>query len=522
MRELPSPAVEDPPPRDEPTAGAPLLQTVGLTKVYGRFTALEPTDLTVHEGDIHGFLGKNGAGKSTLVKLIAGSETPTAGRILFRGQDITHLPLARRRALGIHLLDQHAQVVADLSVAENLLLPDYPRRWGMLDVAAMRRRAAELLERYDLQCLPDTLAGQLTAPDQRRLSIVRTLMGHGALAMLDEPTTALSQQERESLFRWVRGLNSDGQTFVFISHFNSEIRAVCTNVTVLRDGRVVEDGADPRELSNAQISELVVGDAVEEFVRERRRPERQRLVVTDLVTGAVGPVSLSVGEGEVVGLVGLPESGAQEVARALAGLRPVRSGTVELDGQRLHAGRVGAAVRGGVAYLTNDRIREGVVGSLSVREMLRLGNWPRLGALVDSRRVSETYDRYHSRLHFRVSGPDQPIEELSGGNQQKVLLGRLLALEPRLLILDEPTLGVDVATKEDVHRLVDELTDEGLAVLLLAYDTDEMVRMVDRVLTFANGSVNAELTGSDITADRILSQLDHTSDHSGGHAAVAG
>lgn len=493
-------------------AGAPLLETRGLTKVYGRFTALAPTDVVIHQGTIHGFLGKNGAGKSTLVKLIAGSETPTAGQILFKGEDITHLPLARRRELGIHLLSQHAQVVSDLSVAENLILPDYPRKAGFLDKRTMRRKAQELLHRYSLRFPLDALAGSLSVPDQRRLSIVRTLTDEGAIAMLDEPTTALSQGERESLFTWIRDLNKQGQTFVFISHFNSEIQAICTNVTVLRDGKVVEEGADPRGMSSAEISELVVGDKVREFVRTRRTSERDRVVVSDLVSGGVGPISLTVGEGEILGLVGLPGSGAQETARALAGLRPVQAGRVALDDRTLKHGDVRDAIAGGVAYLTNDRIGEGIVGPMSIREMLRLGNWPARGSLIDDAAISKTYDTYHSRLQFRVAGSKQPIEELSGGNQQKILLGRLLALGPKLLVLDEPTLGVDVATKEEVHRLVDELTGNGMSVILLAYDTDEMVRMVDRVVAFQDGHVSGELSGDEITADNILDQLHHETD----------
>jgi len=492
--------------------GVPLLQTKGLTKVYGRFCALEPTDVQIHAGSIHGFLGKNGAGKSTLVKLIAGSESPTSGRIFFKGEDITGLPLARRRELGIDLLSQHAQVVSDLSVAENLVLPDYPRRGFLLDKSAMRRRAQELLDRYALAFPVDAMAGTLSAPDQRRLSIVRTLMDQGALAMLDEPTTALSQGERESLFDWIRELNGRGQSFVFISHFNSEIQAICTNVTVLRDGKVVADGQNPRSMSSDQISELVVGDKVEEFVRTRRSCERERLVVRDLVSGSIGPISLTVGEGEVVGLVGLPESGAQESARALAGLRPVQSGSITLDGRQLKANHVADAIAGGVAYLTSDRIGEGIVGPMSIREMLRLGNWPTRGALLDDSAIAATYEKYHSRLQFRVAGSKQPIEELSGGNQQKILLGRLLALNPKILVLDEPTLGVDVATKEEVHRLVDGLTDQGMAVILLAYDTDEMVRMVDRVVAFQDGHLSGELVGDEITADGILAQLHHSTE----------
>jgi len=487
-----------------------LLEVRGLSKTYGHVAALEPTDITVRTGSIHGFLGKNGAGKSTLVGLVAGSITPTAGTVHFRGRDITALNLAQRRRLGINLLGQHAEVVPALSVAENLVMPDYRRRAGLIDRREMRERARGLLERYNLALDVDQPAGLLPVPDQRRLSIVKTLADDGALAMLDEPTTALSRSERQALFAWVRELNAGGQTFVFISHYNNEIQEICDECSVLRDGRLVADGVDPRAMSSAQISELVTGSSVEEFQRQPHRRTEPLVQVRGLQVEGASDVDLTLGRGEIVGFVGLPGSGAREVARALAGLNPVRAGTVEVDGRRARLGSVRQAVASGIAYLTDDRIGEGLVGPLSVKESLRLGNLPLVGGLVDQRRVMQTYQTYHSRLSFRVSGPDQPVEELSGGNQQKILLGRLLALEPRVVILDEPTVGVDVGTKEEVHRLIDELTDQGLCVVLLAYDTDEMVRMVDRVVAFQDGRVVRELVGDDITVDEILNGLAHT------------
>jgi len=488
----------------------PLLEVRGISKSYGRFTALEPTDITVTAGSIHGFLGKNGAGKSTLVKIIAGSTAPTSGSIRFRGEDISDLPLARRRERGIHLLGQHAEVVADLSVAENLLIPDYPTKRGFVQRDVMRSRARALLDRYGLLIDVDAKAGSLSVPDQRRLSIVRTLVDEGALAMLDEPTTALTQAERDSLFSWMRELNEHGHTFVFISHFNNEIQAICNKMSVLRDGRLVAEGDDPRTMTSAEISRLVSGDDVHEFVRTRKAVTEPNVVVSDLKVEGTAPISFEVGAGEILGFVGLPESGSQEVARALAGLHPVHGGDVSVAGKRIRVGRVRPAIAGGIAYLTNDRLGEGIVGPMSVKENLRLGHWPTLRGLIDPRRVDSTYEKYHSRLAFRISGPEQPVEELSGGNQQKIVLGRLLALDPKLLILDEPTLGVDVATKEEVHRLIDELTAQGLSVILLAYDTDEMVRMVDRVISFQDGRISRELTGDDISADNIIAALHHS------------
>lgn len=488
----------------------PLLEVRGISKTYGGFTALEPTDITVTAGSIHGFLGKNGAGKSTLVKIIAGSTAPTSGSVVFRGEDITHLPLARRRERGIHLLPQHAEVVAELSVAENLLMPDYPTKRRLVQRDLMRSRAQKLLDRYELPLDVDAQAGSLSVPDQRRLSIVRTLVDEGALAMLDEPTTALTQQERASLFSWMRELNEHGHTFIFISHFNNEIQAICNEVSVLRDGRLVAEGQDPRAMTSGQISRLVSGEDVHEFVRNRKAATEPNVIVRSLKPKGTAPISLEVGAGEILGLVGLPQSGAQELARALAGLYPVEEGEVSVAGKRIRVGRVRSAMNGGIAYLTNDRLGEGIVGSMSVKDNLRLGHWPLVRGFIDAGHMHRIYKRYHSRLALRVSGPEQPVEELSGGNQQKIVLGRLLSLDPKLLILDEPTLGVDVATKEEVHRLIDELTVQGLSVILLAYDTDEMVRMVDRVIAFQDGRIARELTGDEITADNIIATLHHS------------
>ncbi|SDT09742.1 sugar ABC transporter ATP-binding protein [Microlunatus soli] len=491
-----------------PGDGAPLLEVRGVSKRYGEAWALHPLDLTITEGSIHGLLGKNGAGKSTLMGIIAGSITPTSGQVIFRGQDITGSSLAARRRLGIRLLPQHAEIMPNLSVAENLLTPDYNGA-AWVNWRDVRARAAELLQRYDLVIPPDVPAGSLALPDQRKLGIVKTLAGNGQLAMLDEPTTALSQAERVSLFDWMRDLNAGGQTFVYISHFNNEIQAVCDEYTILRDAQRVASGAQVKQLSSAQLSELVVGSEVTEFRRDSGRVGDVVLEVDGLTSDGVGPVSLTVRAGEIVGFIGLPGSGSQETARTIAGLRPPRSGSVTVDGRTVRCRSVQSAVRGGIAYLTPDRIGEGLVGPLSVQESMHIGAWPTRHGFLDLSDMRRVFERYRDSLSLRVHRPQQPVSELSGGNQQKVLIGRLLALQPKVLILDEPTLGIDVGTKEEVHRLVDELTDHGLAVIMLAYDTDELVRVVDRAVAFADGSISGELAGDRLSVENVLDALAH-------------
>lgn len=489
-------------------SGAPLLEVRGVSKRYGEAWALHPLDLTITEGSIHGLLGKNGAGKSTLMGIIAGSITPTSGRVFFRGQDITGVPLAARRRMGIRLLPQHAEIMPNLSVAENLLTPDYTgRRW--INWRDVSRQAGEVLQEYGLDIPPDTPAGELALPDQRKLGIVKTLAGDGRLAMLDEPTTALSRAERVSLFDWMRDLNANGQTFVYISHFTNEIQEVCDEYTVLRDAQRITGGADVRALTSDQLSELVVGSEVREFRRGARQTGPAVLEVNDLTTDGVGPVSFDVHAGEIVGLIGLPGSGSQETARTLAGLRPPSSGSITVDGRGANCRSVQSAIRSGIAYLTPDRIGEGLVGPLSVQESMHVGSWRTRHGFLDLAAMRSVFEKYRQRLALRVHHPQQPVSELSGGNQQKVLIGRLLALQPKVLILDEPTLGIDVGTKEEVHRLIDELTDHGLAVIVLAYDTDELVRVVDRAIAFADGAISGELSGEHLTTQNVLDALEH-------------
>jgi len=487
----------------------PILRIRDVSKNYGSSVALAPLSFDITPGAIHGFLGKNGAGKSTLVGIIAGSIGPTTGQILFRGKDITGLNLAQRRELGIHLLGQHPELVPSLTVAENLLLPDYPRRRGLVDWADMHQAARQVLKRYGLDIDVGVLAGRLGLPDQRKLSIVRTLREGGELAMLDEPTTALSRSERRSLFDWMRDLNADGQTFIFISHFNNEIQENCTEYTVFRDGHLVAKGGAAREVTSADLSKLVTGTNVEEFHRGTIERGKPLFEVNDLDLGTGHKVNVAVTQGEIVGLVGLPGSGAREFARALAGLTPDANVTVTLGLKTIRVRNVRDAARNGIVYLTSDRAGEGLVTQFSVQESMHLGHWPTKWGLLNVKSMRETYISYRDRLSLRVSGSHQKVAELSGGNQQKVLLGRLLSLKPKILILDEPTLGIDVGTKEEVHRLINELTEQGMGALILAYDTDEMIRLVDRALAFQDGRVVRELSGADLTIEGALSALEH-------------
>lgn len=491
--------------------GAVMLETQRIEKKYGDNHALEPLDIHIKAGSIHGFLGKNGAGKSTLVGMIAGVVRPTDGKILYEGVDITHTSYRERRALGIHLLEQHTEVVGQLSVAENLLMPGLsPKRGRLINWSRVRGEAQQVLDRYRLPFDVSAAASELSIHDQRRLCIARTLREGGGLAMLDEPTASLTRKEREELFVWIRELNREGQTFVFISHYNSEIQEICDECTVFRDGRLVAEGVNPRAISSAEISELVTGRSVHEFHRVVVEGTEDHVSIRNFTAPGVGPIDLDIKRGQIVGFAGLPGSGAKELARAIGGLNPGHSGELMVGGKQIDPRDVRAAHKAGVAYLTDDRIHEGLVSEFSIVESLHLGNWPTSRGLIDNTAMKHHFTRINGRLQIRSRDQLQPVGELSGGNQQKVLLGAMLAFDPQVIILDEPTVGVDVGTKEEIHGLMDELTRQGISIILLSYDADEMCRVVDKVFAFQDQHLVRVLAGVGVNPDAIIDSLAET------------
>jgi ABC-type sugar transport system ATPase subunit len=475
-----------------------------IFKSFGTVTVLDGVSLSVRKGGIHGLLGKNGAGKSTLSNVIAGLIRADAGKVLLNGEDVSALPLTLRKKRGLHLLSQHSEIFEDLSIGENLLLPNLPRRFGLADWAAVQGEAARLLESHAMPVSPRKRAGDLSASDRRRLAIIKAVANDAALIILDEPTAGLATRERIHLLEWVAALTRRGTSFIYISHHNDEVRQLCSEYTVLRDGRVAADGS-AASLTARGMAQLITGSEVAEFHRARRSNQGALAVeLRRLCFEGGGPIDLSIAQGEVIGLVGLLGEGPQELLRALAGLLPIASGMVLVNHCEARFRTSRESLAAGIAYLTHDRIGEGVVASMSVAENLSLGNWPKCAGWAVSRSgLARRMRDAKAAMSIVMNSGAQEIRTLSGGNQQKVLLGRLLERNPALLLLDEPTLGVDVAAKEQIHRLIDDATRRGVAVLLLAQDPEEMSRLVDRVAVFAKGRIERWLAGAEITIDAL-------------------
>ncbi len=487
-----------------------ILRIENVVKRYGVVQALRGVTMSVRRGTIHGLLGENGAGKSTLVGIISGQVTPTSGQIFMDGQPLAQVDVKAMEQAGVFLVTQEPMIIDNMTAAENLMLGIWPTRHGLVDWKALQTDAQRMLKGSDIDA--NALAGQLDAVARRKLNILRAMFSGGKVIILDEPTAALTVTDRQQLFDFMRRLKAGGVTFIFISHYNDEILEICDSVTVLRDGNLAGNTDNVGTLTSMQLTELVIGRGVELFQRRRREH-----------TGKTPAVSLSnvqgkslflerfdIAPGEVVGFTGLPGAGAKETARAIFGLHSA-SGTLSLNGGASAPlpDKPRTAFDTGIAYLSDDRRRDGAVGPMSIGENIALSSLPTRSTLgfIDSKEEASVIEYYFTTIGVKAPSADYAVDTLSGGNQHKVCLGRVLATKPRLLIVDEPTRGIDVGVKQDVLRIIDELSDTGVAVIIVSTDMDELVRAVDRVCIFEQGIIKETLAGDEITVERLRASV---------------
>jgi ABC-type sugar transport system ATPase subunit len=490
--------------------GTPLLETHNVIKRFGGVTALKGVSLTVDPGTVHGLLGENGAGKSTLVKIVAGLQAPSEGEIRLNGTPLVHADVKAMEGQGVFLVTQEPAIVNPLSVAENLMLGRWPNRAGWVDIRRMQVLATDYLEGTGLD--PRALAGGLSTVDRRKLNILRALHSGGRLIILDEPTTALTMADRRVLFDFMRKLKVEGVTFLFISHYNEEILEICDAVSVLRDGSLVTSNQPVAEISSDELSEMVLGHGLNLFNRRltgspQATPTEPAAWRFSNLRGKHFSVDrLEIGRGEIVGFAGLPGSGAQEIARAIYGLVPARGSIEHAGATRPLAADPAAALEAGIAFLSDDRLKDGIVGIHSIAKNITLSSLKRVssGGVISAAREKSLVADLFKRLSIKARDAAQLVGQLSGGNQQKVCLSRLLATQPKLLILNEPTRGIDVGVKEEVHRIVDALAKEGVSVIIVTSDLDEMLRTVDRVVLFAGGRIAGDHPAGSLSKDDVL------------------
>ncbi|WP_424952913.1 sugar ABC transporter ATP-binding protein [Deinococcus sp.] len=505
-----------------PTTHAPLLLDMqDIRKVFAGVTALDHASLSVSPGEVHALIGQNGAGKSTLIKVLTGAYRRDGGSVTFGGQSVDFASPLAAQGGGIATIYQEINLVPLRTVAENIFLGREPKRYGLIRWRAMNREAARLLEELGLHLDVTRPLGRYSTAVQQMVALARAVSVRARLVIMDEPTSSLNEREVETLFGVIRGLRAGGVSVVFVSHRLDELYAVCDRITVMRDGRTVYAGA-MSEISRLELVEQMLGREVRSVgaqtgflpagagragVTRSGSAGKELLRVRGVTAGTrLRGASLDVNEGEVVGLAGLLGSGRSELAHIIFGADPPDHGELRLKGQGVAFRNPGEAIAAGLGFCSEDRKADGIVPDLSVRENLTLALLPRLAraGVVDTRRQAEVVERFMARLGIKASGPEQPIRELSGGNQQKVLLARWLAMNPELLILDEPTRGIDVGAKAEIQHLIGELAAGGLGVLMISSELEELIEGCSRVTVLRDGQTVAQLSGEEISEDTLL------------------
>jgi rhamnose transport system ATP-binding protein len=485
----------------------PRIELVGVSKRFGATQALDAVSIQLHPGTIHGLVGENGAGKSTLVKILAGVHQPDSGSIVLDGRSIAVHGPADARALGIAVVHQEPRLFPDLTVAENVFIGHAPvGRLGSIHWREMRRAADEIFESLNVHLDSAAIVRGLSMADQQLIEIAKALSLNARALILDEPTASLSAHEVDRLFAIVRQTRDRGVAVLFVSHRLEEVFELCDLATVLRDGRHIVT-AETAQLTAADLVRYMVGRSVSLFPRSAAKIGDVLLEVRGLTrAGEFSNISFSVRAGEIVGLAGLVGAGRTEVARVLFGLAHADKGEVLLDGKRVSFKTASAALRAGLAYVPEDRHLDGLVEGFSIAENVTLPIIPRLfpRLFVQASRERSLASGYVDRLQIRSTGVDEHIEALSGGNQQKVVIAKWLATKPRVLILDEPTRGVDIGAKVEVHRIISDLAAAGLGIVLISSDLPEILAMSDRILVLHEGRLSAEIPRSEATEERVM------------------
>jgi rhamnose transport system ATP-binding protein len=489
------------------TEAPPRADLRGISKRFAATQALDDVSLELRPGEIHGLVGENGAGKSTLVKILAGVYQPDSGTIWLDGEATVLSGPARARELGIAVVHQEPRLFPDLTIAENVYIGHAPRGpLGTIDWRSTRRAASTLFEELDVRFDVGAPVRGLSMADQQLIEIAKSLSFDARVLILDEPTASLSAHEVDRLFTIVRRLRDRGVAVLFVSHRLGEVFELCDRATVFRDGRHVVTAAT-RELTTADLVRHMVGRSVSLFPKVETPIGDVLLEVDGLArTGEFRDISFAVRAGEIVGLAGLVGAGRTEVARVLFGIDARDAGEVRLAGKPVRFASPSQAMAAGIAYLPEDRHQDGLVLDFSITQNVTLPILPRLfpRLFVSASREDEVAKEYTEQFRVRMTGVDQLVEALSGGNQQKVVLAKWLASKPTVLILDEPTRGIDIGAKVEVHRIISELAASGLAIILISSDLPEVLAMSDRIVVLHEGRVAAELSREAATEEGVM------------------
>lgn len=487
-----------------------LLEAKNICKSFHTKQVLNGINFQVEKGEIHGLVGKNGAGKSTFVNIITGLINDYQGEVYFEGRNIDKESVLHRQKSGLFLVPQHSSIVTEFSVAENIFIGIWPKKKnGAVDRKKMNEMAKEVLEIYGLDISPQTKAGKLSLVEQRKLNIIRALFSEAKLIILDEPTTSLTKEERTNLFQFIEDMSMKGVSFIFISHYLDEVLKICRNITIFKDGRAGSLSLKEQR-TEMELSKLIIGSSVDLFQREKNLNHSDNsytLKCTNIKADCVDDISIELYPGKILGFVGFPESGARELMRAMGGLEKIKSGTLtDEDGNEITVKNAKSAIKNGIMYVPFDRHDEGLVQDMSILHNISLSvmkeKLSQAGCISKKLELENTM-KYYNRLEIKAQSAMELTRTLSGGNQQKVVLAKALCTEPRLLLLDEPTIGIDIGSREEILSLVDQLAKEGISIIYHTSDYSEMLRICDEICFFHNGKFMRKIANDNLTVEEI-------------------
>lgn len=495
-----------------------VLEMRDITKNFTGVRALSHVDFTLRKGEIHALMGENGAGKSTLIKVLTGVHEFESGEIHMEGTNgaiVNHSP-QEAQANGISTVYQEVNLCPNLTVAENLFIGREPRRFGMIDWKQMNERSGKLLESLDIHVPPTQMLEECSLAIQQMIAIARAVDMKCRVLILDEPTSSLDDDEVEKLFVLMRRLRDEGVGIIFVTHFLEQVYAVCDRITVLRNGELVGE-YETKDLPRVMLVAKMMGKDFDDLAdikgdhKDKRIRDAQPVIEAKGIShkGTIKPFDLTINKGEVIGLTGLLGSGRSEMARAIYGADKAETGTLKVNGKEVKINSPLDAMKLGMAYLPEDRKAEGIIADLSVRENIIIALQAKKGMFhpLSKKEMEEAADKYIDLLQIKTASRETPIKSLSGGNQQKVILGRWLLTNPDYLILDEPTRGIDIGTKTEIQKLVLDLADQGMAVTFISSEVEEMLRTCSRMAVLRDGQKVGELEENELSQSGIMKAI---------------
>lgn len=488
-----------------------VLTADSITKEFPGVIALNRVDFDIRSGEVHALMGENGAGKSTLMKVLSGIYQPDGGAIHYKGKRVVVSSPKQARTLGILLVHQELSLSPELSVAENIFLGEWPtNRFGILNKRLMNRKAKEALDSIGTDFGPEVRCGSLSIAKQQMVEIARTLAFNADVVIFDEPTGTLTNTEKDQLFKVIRVLKENGVAIVYISHKMDEIFEITDRITVLRDGEV-QGTFNTANSSIAEITKNMIGRDLDQYFHRANSVIGKVILKVHQLSkrGLFKDVSFSVHKGEVVGLYGLIGAGRSEVAETIFGVRKRDSGEVTFDGNDVNYSSPREAIKGGMTLVPEDRKEQGLILGMGGRHNITLPHldlFSKMGITNVNSELS-VYEDYKDRLDIKTTGPEQLLSDLSGGNQQKFVLAKWLCANPKLIILDEPTRGIDVGSKSAIHEYIAQLAEQGLAVIVISSEMPEVIGVSHRILAMASGELVGEFSGEDMTEENLITAV---------------